>query len=188
MTAVFQRTLNAIQSQRAHLGNQADIQRDCRVVRFQQPQQAASPAQRRPAHTPEPAFVTEAEMLDGRIRAAGTRTGQGTRSVIPIVPLEAPLTGKVEVQRLLRTGHSAMDCDLHSPQPLVAVVLGDGLRPDGLSHVAAGAAERSGNPGGADRPGGRYCPPDAESWPSAPIWWMCTSTAWHCSAVAKSSL
>ncbi len=127
MTAVFQRTLNAIQSQRVHLGESGLTSSDIAAWLRQQPQQKLPPLLSGALHTlPEPAFVTEAEMLDVAEYELLERERDKAREAVIPQPLEAPLTGKVEVQRLLHAEAFRDGLhDLHSPQPLVAVVLGD---------------------------------------------------------------
>lgn len=127
MTAVFQRTLNAIQSQRVHLGESGLTSSDIAAWLRRQPQQKLPPLLGGALHShPEPAFLTESEMLDIAEYELLERERELAREAVIPEAVEAPLTGQVEVQRLLfaesfRDGLSG----LKQPRPIAEVVLGE---------------------------------------------------------------
>ncbi|WP_137935864.1 hypothetical protein [Chitinivorax sp. B] len=126
MTAVFQRTLNSIQAQRVHLGESGLTSTDIADWLRRQGVQA-TPLLNGCLHAhPEPAFVTESEMLDiAEYELLEREREQSREAVIPSA-LDAPTTDHVEVERLLfaETFRDSLG-DIKAPQPVADIVLGD---------------------------------------------------------------
>lgn len=127
MTAVFQRTLNSIQSQRVHLGESGLTSTDIAAWLRKQPVDRLSPLMASVVHShPEPIFVTESEMLDVAEYELLEREREKHREAVIPAAQEAPTTGRVEAERLI-FAESFRDGlgDIATPTPLADVVLGD---------------------------------------------------------------
>ncbi|MBB5017841.1 hypothetical protein HNQ59_001111 [Chitinivorax tropicus] len=125
MTAVFQRTLNNIQSQRVHLGESGMTSTDIADWLRRQGVHATPLLNGCLQAHPQPVFVTESEMLDIAEYELLEREREQVRDAIIPSALDAPTTDHIEIERLLfaedfRDSLTTLD----QPQPIADVALG----------------------------------------------------------------